>query len=692
MNRVVLGLVTFIFILSLVLAAVPVQGADEPTMQLSKVSDSVKPGKTATLEITVSNPDSQSVGVLLNTTSDQLGWLSMGATGNNSNAVTIVATNATFELGPGESAVIKMQFKSGFSQEDDKYPFTLNLLNATDVSTTYAQEDYQLEIEEPESSIFLFILALAPLLVVFVGIIYFKQPGMNMALIGWLVAVAVAVLFFKTSLEATLWASVEGIIKSFGITIAVMFTMFMIFIMKETGALKTVADAAQNVVKTKEEQAIFLGIGFGSFLTCLGVVTPALFPPLLVAMGFTPFAAVAIAVLGYNATTSFALLAIPITLPAETFGVNDGWGAYELAFKISLFLPVISVALSYAILWVVGGKESMKKGSKVAFLAGAVLGITTLFFAWFSFEVYSEGIPIKVMGVFSSLVTMAAIYLYSNRVELLAKLKDKTREKKSFNQRIEENKTLLYALSPWIILVILVSIISIGSIETMLQDDILGSMEEIDIKGEISDLNILTQVYTWILISTLLAFPFLKPTKEQLDTALTTWKKRVVPPAVSYSVYFCIAMIMARSCKEIVGGEYVAIDDFASYNMNNALGVFLADVFGGSFILFGVLLGVFGAIAGGSETGSNVLFYGVQSRAADGINLSHSEFMTLYAGHAVAGGVASAVTPAKITNAVSTIGEGKEMEAEIMQKHLLLVILLTVMVGIMTAAFITFGL
>src|SRR3989304_7292136 len=93
--------------------------------------------------------------------------------------------------------------------------------------------------------------------------------------------------------------------------------MLSIFLMRETGALQTVSKVIKRQVVGNEVQALYMGIGFGSFLSSLGVVTPALFPPLLVAMGFSPMASVAIAVLGYDPTTSFSLLSIPITLPAE---------------------------------------------------------------------------------------------------------------------------------------------------------------------------------------------------------------------------------------------------------------------------------------------------------------------------------------------------------------------------------------
>jgi lactate permease len=63
------------------------------------------------------------------------------------------------------------------------------------------------------------------------------------------------------------------------------------------------------------------------------------------------------AVLGYDPTTSFSLLSVPITLPAEvSAGIigPPGINAFEFAFKISLFLPLISTGFAFAILWLMG--------------------------------------------------------------------------------------------------------------------------------------------------------------------------------------------------------------------------------------------------------------------------------------------------------------------------------------------------
>jgi hypothetical protein len=62
-----------------------------------------------------------------------------------------------------------------------------------------------------------FVLALLPLLVVLAGIIFLQQSGATMAIVGWAVAVILAVVYFKTPLIVALGASWYGFVKSFGI-------------------------------------------------------------------------------------------------------------------------------------------------------------------------------------------------------------------------------------------------------------------------------------------------------------------------------------------------------------------------------------------------------------------------------------------------------------------------------------------
>ena len=512
----------------------------------------------------------------------------------------------------------------------------------------------------------LWLLAILPMIVVLIGILYFKQSGATMAIVGWLVTMALAVTVFKTELIVASAATIYGLLKSFGITIAVIATMLMIFLMKEIGALEIISEAIKRVAATPEQQAIFIGIGFGSFVTSLGVVTPSLFPPLLVALGFSPFAAVSISVLGYNATTSFALLAIPLTLPADIFNLD-----LELfTQKVCIYLPVVAVLISFAMLWVIGGKDSIKKGWIDALVAGLVIGISCLIFSFI-------GVPVMIIGVLAGLLTMGILYGYSKYTGKLPE----------FDEPLDRKK-LMKAMSPWLILITLALLISIPVVTTALKG-VDGNA--ITILGKGVDFDILAQTYTWIFVALFASLFILKPTKEQLTNVFDVWKKRIWGPAIAYSMFFSIAYIMAWSAMHNVNNSLVEIPGFANLNMNMVIGNALSNTLGAKFAFFAAWLGLFGAMVGGSETGSNVLFYPIQRQAANNLNYSEAEFMTIYGAHANSGGVASAITPSKINNAVATLGGDAELESQVMQKHLAIVILITVVIGFMTVGFLAWG-
>lgn len=527
-----------------------------------------------------------------------------------------------------------------------------------------------------------FLLALFPLLVVLFGVVFLRQSGFTMAIVGLVLTIILAVFQFGTPPEVALGASVLGFMSSFGISISVVITMFMIFLMRETGALETVSKVIKRQVIGNEVQALYVGIGFGSFLSCLGVVTPALFPPLLVTMGFSPSAAVAIAVLGYDPTTSFSLLSIPITLPVQA-GAQMGItiNALAFAFKIAIFLPVVSTGFAFAILWLVGGKKSMRKGAIPALICGLALALACLGATSLDYLTGVEYVPLRVVGVVAGLCAMVSLYIYQ-KFKTPATSEPKTVD-------YPTRKEVWRSFSPWIVLAILAAIVSIPRNDDWLHNA-LGGADKITIfAGQVVDLKVFSQIYTWIFVTVLISLLTLRPAKKQITTAFKLWLRRFLGPFLTYGLYFSISYVMAYSARSIVAGKLGLPNP--ALNMNVILGATLASIFGAGYIFVAAYLGLFGAIVGGSETSSNVLFLKIQQTAAKDVGLSEAGFMTVYGSHAVAGGIASAVTPAKINNAIVTIDAGKNMESYIMRKHLVVAILLTIATGILTGIFVNLG-
>jgi len=505
-----------------------------------------------------------------------------------------------------------------------------------------------------------FLLAFYPLLIVLVGVAFLRQGSLNMAFVGYFIAVILAVTNFgNTPLDAGA-STLVGVLKSFGIAFTVAATMLLIYIMQEAGALQTISAVIKRQVSGSEVQALYIGVGFGSFLSALGVVTPALFPPLLTTMGFSQLAAISIAVLGYDPTTSFSLLSIPITLPSQLFGLNP----IEFAFKIAVFLPAISTGFALAILWLIGGVKSMKKGLIPGLICGLALAGACLVSAGVDYALGYELIPIRIIGVMAGLFTMLALTVYDRL--------SKGEDTRTVSGDAVERGEVWRSFSPLVILTILATIVSLPAISDYLSKA-PGSIEIIVVGSQQVDLDVLSQIYTWIFIATIFSLATLKPTRDQLSKGFNLWLKRTPAPILTIMVYFGVSFVMSGSA------------------MNQVLGDTLALVFGGAYIYVSSSLGFLGAIVGGSETTSNVLFYKIQKTAADKIGLSASQFTTLYGGHAVGGGVASSVTPSKINNAVATVAAGKEVESIIMRKHLVVALLLTIVTCLLGGLFIAIG-
>ncbi len=518
-----------------------------------------------------------------------------------------------------------------------------------------------------------FFLAIFPILVVLIGMLVFYRSGSFVSVVGWVLAVIVAVYYFKTPWNVIWGATLTGIVKAFGISLAVVFTMFLIFLMRETGALKKIIEYVKGIARNKEEQTLFIGMGFGSLSTALGMVTPAMFPPIFLLLGFSPIAAIGVSILCYDPLTSFALFTIPLTLPSKVamaFGIkppsieNLNDFIWDFTFKVTVLLPVISVIFAFLMLKVVGGKEAVKKNWKEALISGLVLSISALIIAGFRI------LPVEIIGIISGLITMLTVYFIYRR------------NNSQQQSRAVFNKEVFKSCLPFILLIIISFIVNIPSLKIKLEN-VLGQTEVIKIIADKKeDLNILGNVWFWIMVVSFLSIFILRPTGKQLSNVFKLWITRIWGPFLAYSLFFAVAFIMAWSAMEVVNGKLVPSQYFAQYNMDRIIGITLANVFGPAYPFIAPFLGLFGAFVGGSETASNVLFAKIQWEATLS-TVGANAFMWIYAAHAVGGGIASAITPSKITNAAATIGVGGKEEAQFIKAVLFPVLLMCAITGIM---------
>jgi len=511
-----------------------------------------------------------------------------------------------------------------------------------------------------------FVLSILPILLIFVGLVFLKQSGTFMAVLGWLLTIIIAVLFFQTSAEVAFAATINGILSSFGISLMVFFTILQVTMMDITGAIKRITAYIKSIAAERYEQIMILNVGFGSFLVSIGATPVTMLPPIMLALGFSPVAAIALPCFGYDPLTSFSLLAVPITIPATAFNFDPK----AFGCTIALFLPVISTGIALGMLWIADGFEGVKKGFLTAVIAGLTLGLSSILFV----NILPAS-AIGLVGVFAGLVTIGVLFL-------LRAVRGKPvleSAPQGTPAGADTRMPLWKAAFPWILLVSFAIIISIPVIQSGLYN-FLGPVQKIHvIANKFVDLKLLNQAYFWVLISTIIAAPLLIRSRKETADILSLWIKRAWSPTLAAMIFFAIAYVMDWSGQSVINNTLAFAPGADSFNMNAVIGVALALFFGVAFPLISPSLGLFGSFISGSEASSNVMFHGILEKSTEVLSL---DFLKVYAAHAVAGGIASGISVAKILNAAAVIDK-LGIEGEVIRKVAPVAIMLTLLTGVM---------
>src|SRR5215472_17318870 len=281
-----------------------------------------------------------------------------------------------------------------------------------------------------------------------------RKPAWISSLIGLAAAILVAALIYRMPLGPLFSSVIMG--AAFGLWPIgwVVFTAVLLYrITLESGCFALLKDSIAHLADDKRLQVLLIAFAFGAFVEgAAGFGTPvAVAATMLTELGFTPFYAAGICLLANTAPVAFGSLAIPITtlagltnLPVDRVSAGVG----RVCAPVSLIVP------AYLMLVMSGWG-----GLRAVFPAVAVCGI---FFAATQFFV-SNFIGPQLTDILSSLAAMGAIVILT-RVW-------RPRDLKPLGKRAALPHTgmqLLRAWSPYILLVVFVSLWSYKPVQTWL--------------------------------------------------------------------------------------------------------------------------------------------------------------------------------------------------------------------------------
>ena len=166
-----------------------------------------------------------------------------------------------------------------------------------------------------------YLLALAPIITVFLLLVIARRPAKQAMPVAYLVTSAIALLIWQVPLNVLAASTLEGLVMAAEILYIVFGAILLLNVLKESGAIATIRRGLLGISPDRRIQAIIIVWLFGSFLEgASGFGTPAaVCSPLLVALGFPALAAVMIALIANSTAVVFGAVGIPVLL-----GINAG--------------------------------------------------------------------------------------------------------------------------------------------------------------------------------------------------------------------------------------------------------------------------------------------------------------------------------------------------------------------------------
>jgi lactate permease len=279
--------------------------------------------------------------------------------------------------------------------------------------------------------------------------------------------------------------------------------------MEKTGALKRIIIFIKTISRDhRAVQIMMINIGFGTLMVAVGATPVSLLPPILIAMGYSTYVAIALPAIGYDSLCTYALLGAPIVVFVDIangfLGKGNEISLHQAGMTFYMFLPIVSTLIGFAMLWIVGRWKGLREGWLPCLVTGGAIGVT----AWFTNQ-YDNLVVLTGIACGIAVILVMAAYLKVAGKKVIDKSHLTAEELQYAN-----TFPLWKAVSPWVLLVLLVLGLNLPKdIFDYLYRTLKLPISHLTANDKDLDTRALWQAYTWILVSTLLAIPLLRPTK-----------------------------------------------------------------------------------------------------------------------------------------------------------------------------------
>lgn len=511
-----------------------------------------------------------------------------------------------------------------------------------------------------------FLLALSPLAVILGLMVGLRWGATRAGAAGYLTALLVASTFFGAGPILLAYAHARALFLSLDVLLIIWAAFFLYRVTDEAGAITTLGQALPHLTSDRTMQAVIIGWAFASFLQGVGGfgVPVAVVAPILIGLGFSPLAAVAIPSIGTGWAVTFGSLGSSFQALLAATGLP---GAL-LAPPSALFLGLAALFTGPLVVQAAGGWLSLRRLWLPVILLGAVMGGGQYATAALAHLWNIGALAGGLLGLLASIPL--ALYLQRRRQD---------RGEATAAKGTLDLRTLAFAVCGYGILVIIILAMQLvaplrdflGRVVLQAQfPQVQTSAGYITPAGAGRAIPIFRHTGTVLVYVAVLVYLLFKWTGMYRPGAprriLQGTLERVLPSSVSIIAMVTMAVIMEDA------------------GMTETLAHGLATSVGRLFPFVSPWIGALGAFITGSNTNSNVIFAALQMRTAELLGFS---VPIILAAQTSGAALASVMAPAKIVVGASTAamaGQEGVILRHLLPFLLLLVLLISLLAGLFT--------
>jgi lactate permease len=532
------------------------------------------------------------------------------------------------------------------------------------------------------------IFAVLPLLTLFVLLGGVKMKAQWAALISLAVAMIVALAVYGMPFGQTALSATEG--AAFGLFPIMWIVVAAIWVYNmtvETGHFAVLRRSFGAISEDQRVQAVIVAFCFGALMEALaGFGTPvAITAVMLIALGFKPIKAAAIALVANTAPVAFGAIAVPITTLSEVTGLDKG----DLGAMVGRQTPFLALVVPLILIGMVDGRRGIRQAWPVAVIGGLAFAIGQ--FACSNF------ISVELTDIVASLVATGAIVAFLRvwtpgeplKAEVTGRFErpavaggavhDPTMEREIARRddtKKDPPSDVIKAYAPYLIIIAVFSIAQIGAIKDWMAESPWTTTFEwpgLDVRspeGEALDsmtftLNWLPAAGTLMLISGLITMAVLGLSPARALKVAGATLDQLKWAIVTVAAVLALAYVMNQSGQTITLGLWVA-------------GA------GGVFAFFSAAIGWLGVAVTGSDTSSNALFGALQVTAAQDTGLSSNLLAAANSSGGVLGKMISPQNLAIGAAAVGLAGQEGDLFRKVLGWSLVLILLMCALVYLQT--------